>query len=112
MIPFIFIPLPRNEVPSPSPSSRKNLESLVGELEKTVASLRKQVKLCFGICLLWRLEQDLAICSLCALQSHEQPSDPRELTGSEEVELGEEMESSSVSSNPYNCRIKYKFEAQ
>lgn len=32
-------------MPSPSPSSRENLESLVAELEKTVTSLRKQVKL-------------------------------------------------------------------
>lgn len=54
MIRFIFIPLPRNEVPSPSPYSRRNLESLVGELEKTVASLRKQVKhSVFVFCGIW-----------------------------------------------------------
>ncbi|OWK56642.1 Peroxidasin [Lonchura striata] len=35
--------LPRDEAPSPSSSSRENLESLVAELEKTVTSLRKQV---------------------------------------------------------------------
>uniref|UniRef100_A0A8C3QU24 Ig-like domain-containing protein n=1 Tax=Cyanoderma ruficeps TaxID=181631 RepID=A0A8C3QU24_9PASS len=34
-----------NQAPSPSSSSRENLESLVAELEKTVTSLRKQVKL-------------------------------------------------------------------
>lgn len=71
--------------------------------------------MCFDICLLWSLEQDLALyslCSFCALQSHKQPSDQRELTGTEEVELGEERESSFVSSDLHNCRVKCKFEAQ
>lgn len=91
----------------------------MAELEKTVASLRKQVKLCAPVFVFCGVTPGagfsylLRAASATSVSSRAKSNHPIRGNRYRRGRAGrEEMKLSSVSSDLYNCRVKRKFEPQ